>query len=515
MKKLPSEEPTHTSGRSPSLAKPKSHSVSAFNKEASSAAGLKRKIGSPVAGSSAASAVLPAGQKRRSISPQQGRKKATKTSAYATPTAAVYPNDGTSTASVFGRRNSMATEPNRNKGAAILADSETIGKNKRKATSGQLMMIPNTKEELKFCKEVLREVNKKSYEKFVWPFYEPVDPVKLGVPDYLTIIKKPMDLSTIKQKLDRGEYKAGAAFAADFRLMLNNCFTFNPVGTPVYNFGKQLEGLFESKWHERPADTVAAPLQVPVQAPVASNSMQPTGDLNELQKIHWEMQRLQERLEQETAKNEILSAGIAPLASGPPHKKQATSKAASAAKNLANINTTTPTSLSTLPMSAARGSKSNGTKAKGPGGRKKSIPGSAGAVPATAKRPIAQQLQERAQTHSQLYQQQQAQQAALASNAAIFAPNAHAPGYHGPSSQHEPEYFEKIDYEQKKDLATMIQNAVEPMQSEAINLIRNAHPDLVTVCNYDSCFPPFAPHHSLTPFDELFMSFSLMEKRLN
>ncbi|EGG12926.1 uncharacterized protein MELLADRAFT_46486, partial [Melampsora larici-populina 98AG31] len=338
------------------------------------------------------------GQKRRSISPQQGRKKSTKTSAYATPTGATYQNDGASTAAVFGRRNSMAVEPNRTKGVAILADGETTGKNKRKATSGQLMMIHNTKEELKFCKEVLREVNKKAYEKFVWPFYEPVDPVKLGVPEYLTIIKKPMDLSTIKQKLDRGEYKAGAAFAADFRLMLNNCFTFNPVGTPVYNFGKQLECLFEQKWHERPADTIAAPVPVPAQVPVATNSTQPIGDLNELQKIHREMQRLQERLEQETAKNEILSAGIAPLAAGPPHKKQATSKAATAAKNLANINTTTPASASILPMSAARGSKSNGPRAKGPGGRKKSIPGSA--VPANAKRPIAQQLQERAQNHS-------------------------------------------------------------------------------------------------------------------
>lgn len=470
MKKLPSEELAHTfSSRSPSLAKPKSHSVSTLNSQAGTAAGLKRKISSPVAGSSGGSALLSAGQKRRSTSPQQGRKKSTKTSAYATPAGAVYQDDATSTAAVFGRRNSMATEPNRNKGATLLTDGEPIGKNKRKATSGQLMMIPNTKEELKFCKEVLREVNKKAYEKFVWPFYEPVDPVKLGVPEYLTIIKKPMDLSTIKQKLDRGDYQSGAAFAADFRLMLNNCFTFNPVGTPVYNFGKQLEGLFECKWHARPADTIAAPVPVPAQVTVASNSVQPTGDLNELQKIQWEMQRLQERLEQETAKNEILSAGIAPLAAGPPHKKQATSKAASAAKNLANINTTSPASLSTLPMSAARGSKSNGTKAKGAGGRKKSIPGSAAALPGSAKRPIAQQLQERAQNHSQLYQQQQAQQAALSSNAAMFAPNAR-----------EPEYFEKIDYEQKKDLATMIQNAVEPMQSEAINLIRNAHPDLVT-----------------------------------
>lgn len=42
-----------------------------------------------------------------------------------------------------------------------------------KVSTGPIMIL-NTKEELKFCKEVLREVNKKAYEKFVWPFYEPV-----------------------------------------------------------------------------------------------------------------------------------------------------------------------------------------------------------------------------------------------------------------------------------------------------------------------------------------------------
>jgi hypothetical protein len=34
-----------------------------------------------------------------------------------------------------------------------------------------------------------------------WIFHEPVDPIKLGIPDYYDIIKNPMDLGTIKTKL--------------------------------------------------------------------------------------------------------------------------------------------------------------------------------------------------------------------------------------------------------------------------------------------------------------------------
>jgi hypothetical protein len=31
-----------------------------------------------------------------------------------------------------------------------------------------------------------------------WVFNEPVDPIKLGIPDYFQIIKEPMDLGTVK-----------------------------------------------------------------------------------------------------------------------------------------------------------------------------------------------------------------------------------------------------------------------------------------------------------------------------
>ncbi len=64
-----------------------------------------------------------------------------------------------------------------------------------------------------------------------------LDWVKLEIPSYPKIIKKPMDLSTMKKKLDNGEYLNAGRFWDDFKLMIKNCFTFNPEGTVVNQAG--------------------------------------------------------------------------------------------------------------------------------------------------------------------------------------------------------------------------------------------------------------------------------------
>lgn len=52
----------------------------------------------------------------------------------------------------------------------------------------------------------------------------------------------------MKRKLDAREYSDALKFYADFKLMIRNCFTFNPPGTPVNNAGQALAALFEEKW---------------------------------------------------------------------------------------------------------------------------------------------------------------------------------------------------------------------------------------------------------------------------
>ncbi len=59
-------------------------------------------------------------------------------------------------------------------------------------------------------------------------FRKPVDPTE--VPNYRSVIKRPMDLGTIKTKLDRRVYQTPLEVCADIRLVFSNCAQFNREG---------------------------------------------------------------------------------------------------------------------------------------------------------------------------------------------------------------------------------------------------------------------------------------------
>ena len=105
--------------------------------------------------------------------------------------------------------------------------------------------------ELSFCSNLLRELYKKAHAHLTWPFLEPVDPIRLGIPDYFDVIKTPMDMSTIRKKLETGQYNTAEQFEADFRLMLTNCFTYNAPDSDVVQLGRSLEAVFDKKWAQR------------------------------------------------------------------------------------------------------------------------------------------------------------------------------------------------------------------------------------------------------------------------
>lgn len=78
------------------------------------------------------------------------------------------------------------------------------------------------------------------------PFQVPVDPVLLQLPDYFDIIKKPMDLSTIKNKLDEGKYNNPQEYVDDVWLMLNNAWLYNKKTSKVYKYCTKLSEVFSA-----------------------------------------------------------------------------------------------------------------------------------------------------------------------------------------------------------------------------------------------------------------------------
>ncbi|MEQ2195257.1 hypothetical protein XENOCAPTIV_009749 [Xenoophorus captivus] len=62
---------------------------------------------------------------------------------------------------------------------------------------------------------------------FAWPFHEPVDAVKLSLPN-------PMDLGSIKKRLENNYYRSASECMQDFNTMFTNCYIYNKVSkSPV------------------------------------------------------------------------------------------------------------------------------------------------------------------------------------------------------------------------------------------------------------------------------------------
>ncbi|XP_051964229.1 bromodomain-containing protein 3b isoform X7 [Xyrauchen texanus] len=105
---------------------------------------------------------------------------------------------------------------------------------------------------LKYCDTILKEMLSKKHAAYAWPFYKPVDAEALELHDYHEIIKQPMDLSTVKKKMDGREYQDAQSFAADIRLMFSNCYKYNPPDHEVVAMARKLQDVFEMKFAKMP-----------------------------------------------------------------------------------------------------------------------------------------------------------------------------------------------------------------------------------------------------------------------
>ncbi|KAK8492125.1 hypothetical protein V6N11_082282 [Hibiscus sabdariffa] len=105
----------------------------------------------------------------------------------------------------------------------------------------------------KSCSSLLERLMK---HKHGWVFNAPVDVKGLGLHDYYSVIKHPMDLGTVKSRLSKNWYMSPKEFAEDVRLTFQNAMTYNPKGQDVHVMAEQLSKIFEGKWASIEADYI-------------------------------------------------------------------------------------------------------------------------------------------------------------------------------------------------------------------------------------------------------------------
>jgi len=100
------------------------------------------------------------------------------------------------------------------------------------------------KQGLAYCGRILAEIfnDYRSEE-----FRQPVDWNYLKLFDYPVIIKQPMDLGSIRRKLQNNEYSSIFHFNEDMQLVWNNAQLYNQPGSPIH----EVAVVFQNQWQEK------------------------------------------------------------------------------------------------------------------------------------------------------------------------------------------------------------------------------------------------------------------------
>lgn len=112
-------------------------------------------------------------------------------------------------------------------------------------------------------------VNKLTLHDAAALFNEPVDTKAL--PDYTTIVKHPMDLRTIWEKLESGKYSSLQTLDSDIQLVFKNCFVYNVNNPYATGEGQKLQKFYKTIGKEMQARIAAN-----AGAPAAATTVTPT-----------------------------------------------------------------------------------------------------------------------------------------------------------------------------------------------------------------------------------------------
>ncbi|GAB9474231.1 Transcription initiation factor [Globisporangium polare] len=136
------------------------------------------------------------------------------------------------------------------------SDADKVKQKQLRQERGELVAKVPMDIKPKECLKLLRVLNSQKYDKNCWPFRKPVKVLfpTLAV-EYFDIIKNPMDLATISDKVGAFEYKHHGDFIRDVRLTFENAIIYNKAdkdreGWSVYAAAIHMLSVAEDLWSD-------------------------------------------------------------------------------------------------------------------------------------------------------------------------------------------------------------------------------------------------------------------------
>ena len=129
-------------------------------------------------------------------------------------------------------------------------------------------------DELSTIKNYISVIEK---ERNAFIFLEPVDYVGMNLPDYPQIIKHPMDLGTIKKKINDNKYTSTEEIYKDIQLVWDNCKRYNMEGSDVYKMAQYCE-KFTKKYFDKHNSQNIANASAKKKKPVSNNGSNVSGE---------------------------------------------------------------------------------------------------------------------------------------------------------------------------------------------------------------------------------------------
>ncbi|XP_028174185.1 bromodomain-containing protein DDB_G0270170-like [Ostrinia furnacalis] len=107
-------------------------------------------------------------------------------------------------------------------GQIVIPDNdEPVSSTRKKLKTSQI--FSQTEEDIQT--DMYKVLEQLTAHEDAWPFMDPVE--EEYAPNYYAVIRRPMDLRKMEQRLDTGYYTDFSMFKADFKLIVNNCRLYN------------------------------------------------------------------------------------------------------------------------------------------------------------------------------------------------------------------------------------------------------------------------------------------------